>query len=193
MTIGHYLGPLIDVGSALTAKILKSSGLFVCCSTFCRLNDEELTCPIHTTLHKDFDDSIKHELGPAAQPSDFPAEDLTPDPMHYDETNDHDPDHGDLEVTPEEGDFYVNAEVMLPKGGTMSKGCVRMHKHDSNGNVTGHANDNLILDTRSYVVDFGNGDTTELTANRIAESMYAQCDPNSNQYVLLDDLTTDAT
>ncbi len=35
---------------------------------------------------------------------------------------------------------------------------------------------------------FDGGDVTELTANLIAESMYAQCDPNGNQYVLLDSL-----
>ena len=35
---------------------------------------------------------------------------------------------------------------------------------------------------------FDDGDVTELTANLIAESMYAQCDPNGNQYVLLDSL-----
>ena len=29
---------------------------------------------------------------------------------------------------------------------------------------------------------------TELTANEIAESMYAQCDPTGNQYVLLDNI-----
>ena len=32
-----------------------------------------------------FDESIEHNLGPAALPQDFPAEDLTPDPTYYDE------------------------------------------------------------------------------------------------------------
>jgi hypothetical protein len=118
---------------------------------------------IHTALQKRFDNDINRELGPATQPSNFPAKDLTPDPVHYAETIDADPDHGDLAVvTPEEGDFYVNAEIMLPKGGTSHV----------KGNVIGRANDNPILDTRSYVVDFDDGDTTELTANLKAESKY---------------------
>ena len=78
---------------------------------------------------------------------------------------------------------------MLPKGGTMVKGCVTKCKHDDDGNVIGRANDNPFLDTRSYIVDFADGNTTKLTMNLIAESMYAQCDPDGNQYVLLDDLT----
>ena len=32
------------------------------------------------------------------------------------------------------------------------------------------------------------GDVTEMTANMIAESMYSQCDPDGNQYVLLDSI-----
>ena len=33
LIFGRYLGPAIDTGSALTAKILKSNGVFVCRST----------------------------------------------------------------------------------------------------------------------------------------------------------------
>jgi hypothetical protein len=39
---------------------------------------------------------------------------------------------------------------------------------------------------REYIVGFHDDDVTELTANLIVKSMYAQCDPNGNQYVLLD-------
>ena len=42
LILGHYLGPAIDSGLALTAKILKSNGVFVCRSTLRHLTDEEL-------------------------------------------------------------------------------------------------------------------------------------------------------
>ena len=45
-----------------------------------------------------------------------------------------------------------------------------------------------MLDTKSYIVEFGDNDQTDLTANLIAESMYAQCDPDGNQYLLLADI-----
>jgi hypothetical protein len=99
-----------------------------------------------------------------------------------------DPEYGDAEVTPKIGDNYLSAELMLPKGGVLVKGHVTAHKRDWDGNPVGRANDNLILDTRSYIVDFDYGDQTELTANMIAESLYSQCDPDGNQYVLLEEI-----
>ena len=64
-----------------------------------------------------------------------------------------------------------------------------MRKRDVDGNPKGRANVTPILDTREYMVTFEVGDVTDLTANLIAESMYAQCDPNGNHYVPLDSLT----
>jgi hypothetical protein len=70
----------------------------------------------------------------------------------------------------------------------MVKGRVTARKHDRDGNPVGCANDNPILDTRSYIVNFDDGDQIELPANMIAESLYSQCDPDSNQYVLLEEI-----
>ncbi len=70
----------------------------------------------------------------------------------------------------------------------MVKGCVTACKRDRDDNPVGHANNNPIFDTRSYIVDFDDGNQTELTANMIAESLYSQCDPDSNQYVLLEEI-----
>jgi hypothetical protein len=39
LTLRQYLGPMTDVGSALTAKILKSNGQTICRSTLWHLND----------------------------------------------------------------------------------------------------------------------------------------------------------
>ena len=44
------------------------------------------------------------------------------------------------------------------------------------------------MDTCVYNIDFDDGDMTKLTANIIAQAMYAQCDPDRNQYMLLDQL-----
>ena len=40
----------------------------------------------------------------------------------------------------------------------------------------GTAHTNPILDTRTYEVEFPDGETAEYTANVIAENMWAQCD-----------------
>ena len=59
---------------------------------------------------------------------------------------------------------------------------------DSDDNVIGHANKNPILDTRGYIFEFEDGEQAELAANTTAQSMYAQCDPDGNQYVMFDSI-----
>jgi hypothetical protein len=188
LILGRYLGPAIDTGSALMAKILKLNSVFVCRSTLRHLTDEELNSCVHKEMRHKFDESIEHHLGPAALPQDFPTEDLTPDPAYFDDINAMDPEYGDTEITPEIGDNYLSTELMVPKGGVMVKGCVTARKRDRDSNPAGCANDNPILDTRSYIVNFDDGNQTELTANMIAESSYSTCDPGGNQYVLLEEI-----
>jgi hypothetical protein len=112
----------------------------------------------------------------------------TPDYDFYD--NDHclDPNHGDLKVTPEMGDNYLNAEISVLQGGTLAKGGVTSQKRDKDGNPVGLANANPILDTRQYTFTINDGDETVLNANLIAKAMYAQWDPDGDQYVLLDSI-----
>ncbi len=133
-------------------------------------------------------ETVASYLGPNATDQDFPAEELTPDFDYYDNDHDHDPEHGDLEVTPEMGDNYLNAEISVPQGGTLSKGPVTARKWDKDGNPAGRANANPILDTREYTFTFDNGDETVMSANLIAEAMYVQCDPDRNQYIFLDSI-----
>jgi hypothetical protein len=165
MTLGRYLGPATDTGSALTSKILKTNGQFVCRTTVRPLNDNELQSSVHQRERQDFDQSIVIHLGPAAMADDFEAKDLTPDPTYFDDFDIIDPDYGDAEITPEMGDNYLTAEIMLPRGGTMVKGCISACKRDRDGNPVGLANSNPILDTRSYIIDFDYGDQTELSRN----------------------------
>jgi hypothetical protein len=89
---------------ALTAKILKLNGVFVCRSTLRHLTDEELNSSVHKDTRHKFDESIEHHLGPAALPQDFPAEDLTADLAYFDDTNAMDPKYSDAEIMPEIGD-----------------------------------------------------------------------------------------
>ena len=48
--LGRYLGPALDTGSMLTAKILKPNGQYVCCSTLRHLDDNELASPVHADM-----------------------------------------------------------------------------------------------------------------------------------------------
>jgi hypothetical protein len=119
LILGQYFGPAVNVGSALTAKILKSNGQTVCRLTLRHLNDEEIHCPIYQKMRRVFDETIANHLGPNATDQDFLEEDLTLDYDFYDDDHDLDPDHGDLEVTPEMGDNYLNTEISVLRGGTL--------------------------------------------------------------------------
>ena len=83
--------------------------------------------------------------------------------------------------TPEAQDNYVGVALELPLGDGMAQGRVTKRVRDNDGNVIGRANENPILDTRKYVVEFASGEEAELSANAIVQSMYAQCDPDGNQ------------
>jgi len=50
--------------------------------------------------------------------------------------------------------------------------------------VMGKANDNPILNTRKYIVEFPDGHESALMANLMAENMYTQCDAHENQHLL---------
>jgi hypothetical protein len=113
-------------------------------------------------MRRKFDESIEQHLGSAALPQNFPSEDLAPDPAYFDDSNVIDPDYGDAEILPKMGNNYLSAELMLPKGGVMVMGHVTAHKRNRDGNPVGLANDNPILDTRSYIVNFDDGNQTEL-------------------------------
>ena len=195
LILGRYLGPATDVGSAMTMKILKQNGQVVYRSTVRHLTNEELGDEVHTKSRREFDQAIAESHGPAATVEDFPVEDLTPEYEDFDpgEINigsaDDDLELEDTEmITPETGDNLINAEVQIARGGILTKGRVVARKRDIHGNPIGRVNDNPILDTRQYVVQFSDGDETELNANMIAEAIYAQCDPDGNQYVLLEAL-----
>ena len=81
---------------------------------------------------------------------DFDKDYLTPTYEYYDyehqyATPDAPPEQ--LTQTPEIGDSYLNMELLLPCGGTLSRGRVIGRNRDHEGNVIGISNANPIIDT----------------------------------------------
>ena len=138
-------------------------------------------------------EQLNSNIGPACVLTDFPANDLTPDFEFYADNHDED----DFEGTPDEieeapiptleaSDTYVGVAIQLPRAGGEARGRVKKRARDNDGNVIGRAHERPILDTRQYIFEFEDGEEAELAANVIAQSMYAQCDPDGNQYVMFD-------
>ena len=82
--------------------------------------------------------------------------------------------------TPKVNNNYVTALVMLTIGDTYDRGKVIRGKRYSDGNSVGRRNDNSILDTHEYRVEFDDGWVSKMTTNFIAEFMYAACGGSGN-------------
>ena len=88
--MGRWLGPAVDVGSALTYKILKSNVQVVPRSTIRHLTRGKFTNPDHIAMRKAFDDNIIQKIGVPATGNDFDKDYFTPTYEYYDD------DHQDL-------------------------------------------------------------------------------------------------
>ena len=188
--LGRYCGPSIDIGPAMTIKILKANGEQVHRSTYRPLTQNEINNPEEIKERKEFDDHIKELFGPGFDYTDFEGDEDIETPVYQPYADDTDgeeprvPDEDD--VTPEYGDIYIGAQVLLPFEDKVLTGKVVSRKQEHDGSLKGHAHSNPILDTREYNVEFPDGSLSAYSANIIAESMYAQCDLEGNQNLLMD-------
>jgi hypothetical protein len=82
-------------------------------------------------------------------------------------------------------DQYVGAILQLSIGDKVQTGKVTGWKRGLGGVARGKASANPILDKRTYNVEFPDGRSEYYTANVIAENMYAQCDEEGNQFLML--------
>lgn len=193
LVLGRDLGPAIDIGPAMTRKILKENGQVVYRSTVRSLTPDEIADTTAKAARDRFTESVNAVLGKSFKYEDFannPELESFDTPIYerYDDDDDgaspEVPDELDDDV--DTHDRYVGAEVTLPIGGKMMNAKVRGRKRTSDGTVLGRANANPILDTRTYEVDFPDGQMAEVAANVIAQNMYARmCDEEGNQFLLL--------
>jgi hypothetical protein len=153
LTLGRYLGPATDIGLALTAKILKQNGQYVCRLTQHQLKPEEKLCTVKITVQLHFDNIITKHTGRKSVPGDFPTEDLTLEYEQYhghtikeDKDNAYEeglPNNNDLDPlpTPEVGNNYISAEVLLPLGGVLRRRKVISCKRNTDSNTVGQAHE----------------------------------------------------
>jgi len=101
---------------------------------------------------------IVERIGPNSTPGNFDAEELTPEMHHFighvieeGELEENAYDKGssvedDLEPlpTPKVGDNYLSADITLPMGGILTKGCVISRKRDADGNTVGRVKTHVL-------------------------------------------------
>ena len=164
MFIGRWLGPAINVGTAMTYKILRPDGGYVCRSTLRSRTSYEEANPVRMAECVYFMKQLNSCIGHAAKLSDVIFNDLTPEFEYYaDDVEDRFEGTPD-EIkeapppTPEASDNYVGSRLQLPRGQSFSQGRVLKRVRDSDDNVIVRANGNPILDTRGCIVEFEDGE-----------------------------------
>ncbi len=193
MVLGRDLGPAIDIGPAMTRKVLKQNGQVVYRSTVRSLTPDELADESTKKKREEFTEKVNAVLGDGFKYEDFASDPELVDLDTPTFSNYADDDDGEMPQVPDADDEpdadthdqYVGAEVTLPIGDKMLSAKVRRRKRAIDGSLVGKANSNPILDTRTYEVEFADGQTAELSANVIAQNMYAMCDLEGNQFLLL--------
>ena len=83
MLIVVFLGPAIDVGTAMTYKILRPDGGYVWWSTVRAWTPKEEANPVRMAERVSFMKLLNIWIGHAAKLSDFPLSDLTPEFEYY--------------------------------------------------------------------------------------------------------------
>jgi len=85
-------------------------------------------------------------------------------------------------------DKYLLAEVNLPHGGDCKRAKVLRRVKDEAGNLVGISNNNPILDSRQYEVQFPDGSMEAISANLIAENLMSQVDEEGRSYAILSEI-----
>ena len=86
-------------------------------------------------------------------------------------------------------DFLINTEISLPRGDKLSMGKVVRYAFNKHGELVGAYNDNPILNSHLYEVEFSDGEVKEFVENILAENFMSQVDYNVNHSEFLDCIT----
>jgi Reverse transcriptase (RNA-dependent DNA polymerase) len=202
--LGRWLGVSHRVGPAMSYWILTHGGHIVSRTTVQRVTNLELQTVDNKRMIRDFDRDIVRRLADdnhviqglgLDEPQGWRLLPFDDDPEFVQEhdniVNDERIPEADHVFTPDVfDDTYLNMEVALPGGsdGEARAGRVVKRMRDANGLPIGLANENPILDTRLYEVEFLDGTTQALTTNTIAESMFAQVDEEGHRHVLFKEI-----
>ena len=205
---GRWLGVSHNTGRLMCYHILTSNGSIVSRSTVQRVTNlerqkidiKELFVKFDVEIHQRLKEPARTYEGAKPNPQDW-ADLLEEDDDFAEEFNNvfnnTNIPEADKEITFPEGDHtpevfqdtYLDMEVALPRdtdGPEFAKVTKRLR--DANGIPIGTSSDNPILDTRLYEVEYMDGHKASLTANSIAQNMFAQVDEEGNRHVILDSI-----
>lgn len=169
MVLGRYLGPTDpEAGSTMLARILIENGQVIRRNTFCQLKLEEVESPDMIASKAKFMVQISERLAPPTDEEDLVT--IAAITLEYElYTKDVEPGLDDeVDYEPDALDEYIASQDLLLKGHEFKLGTVCSRLKDINGYPIGKSNENPILDSRIYEVEFPDGKVLEYTVNTIS-------------------------
>ena len=204
LKLGRWLGVSHRVGSAMSFWILNDKCEIMSRVSVSRVTNLESETDSVKARKEDFSKAIAPRLGSEeytsggnTQPGDW-YEDLKEDPDFMEEFHkvwgEEDIKEADATFTPDVfDDTYLNMELTLPHEDGQTWAKVTKRLKDANGLPIGTANENPLLDSRVYEVEYSDGHKTSLAANIIAENLFAQVDDEGNRFQIMSEIVDHRT
>lgn len=202
--IGRWLGVSHRIGTLMSFWVLTSTGKVLSRTTVQRVTNLETKTSENEARMKNFTALITERIGGndlvaqdemghhvvAIDDWDDPAYDAEFVQEFGHTINDPNVREADQDFTPDAfDDTYLNMELALPRdGGEVQLARVVKCLRDKDGLPIGTANDNPILDSREYEVEFQDGYKASLAANASAENLFAQIDDGGNRHILFQEI-----
>jgi Reverse transcriptase (RNA-dependent DNA polymerase) len=188
--LAKYLGPSHDVGQAMCVKLLVNTIREITRSSVIPLSVEDKNNEQCKEKLKQFESTLLQSLGDRAEgliPLDEEIDAETYEPYEDDDKT------TEPLITPDEIDLdevskFINARVLIPRGGELYSGTVIKRKRDDDNVLIGKSNKDPKLDTSLYEVQLDDGAIECVSANLIAEHMYEQIDEEGHLQKLIDEI-----
>ena len=201
--MGRWLGVSHKTGSLMSFWVLTPSCRVVSRTSVQRITNLELQEETNKRRMTAFDDSFKEYLrdynhvlsdGGKSEPYDWSTHPFEDDPYFQEEFEDavSNPEvkEADELFTPDTYGQYPQLELALLQGDSLEPRLAKVTKRlkDANGIPFGTADQNPLLDTQMYEVEFADGKKASLVANYIAENLFAEIDDEGNRQVLMNEI-----
>ena len=207
-SLGRWIGPSLHIGEMHTSYILAESGTVITRSTTRPVTTEEYESQEVKDRMSKFTSNVESVIGNYHKSTMSSHEAYTDDPYeHLFEGDNLDEDEISLQDVDENGnpvdppnhdelikhdapveesmDEHIGMKLDLNHEGEIRTGKIIGRKRNYDGTLVGTSNRNPFLDTRTYLVDFGDGSYHEYSTNVIMESLYEQVDDDGNNSMLL--------
>ena len=199
--LGSILGPARGEGNEMCQWVLKANGKVMLRRTVQPLQTAEIHSPVQIKLRHDFDALIERRHGSAINPPK-PIVDIKENLEGVDVTEGIEEEEGAIpdveDIVDSTGklldqqpdyDKLINAEILLQLDDKMVMGKVKGRSLGDDGKVVGSYDDNPILNSIIYDIEFPDGQVKEYSANILAENMLSQVDDNGHNRLMMDAIT----